>query len=82
MQESGKIPEHDVVITNPPYSEDHMKKCFDFCNRNGKPWFVLVPYFVYSNKFYKDMLKNNVMRPFYVVPNEKYEYICPEFMSD
>ena len=28
------------------------------------------------------MLKNNVMRPFYLVPNEKYEYICPDFMSD
>ena len=70
------------MITNPPYSEDHMKKCFEFCTRNRKPWFVLVPYFVYQNGFYKEMLQNNVMRPFYVVPNEKYEYICPEFMSD
>jgi hypothetical protein len=28
------------------------------------------------------MLKNNLMRPFYLVPKEKYEYICPDFMSD
>ena len=76
-----KVPEHDIVITNPPYSEDHMKKCFEFCVQNKKPWFILVPYFVYQNGFYKEMIKKAAMRPFYIVPNKKYEYITPPFVT-
>jgi hypothetical protein len=59
IKEEGKIPDHDVVITNPPYSEDHKQKCFQFCAENKKPWFVLVPYFTYQNTFFKTLSTAN-----------------------
>jgi hypothetical protein len=40
----GRVPAHDVVITNPPYSGDHFDRFLDFlkCN-NNKPCFFLLP---------------------------------------
>ena len=28
-----KLPEYDVIITNPPYSGDHIEKLFNFCKK-------------------------------------------------
>lgn len=42
------MPAHDVVVTNPPFSGDHVSKILRFCSRRGaKPWFLLLPNFVY-----------------------------------
>lgn len=35
--ERGGVPEHDVLVTNPPYSADHMQRCLRFCMANGAP---------------------------------------------
>ncbi|CAN0163083.1 unnamed protein product, partial [Ectocarpus fasciculatus] len=41
---NGKVPEHDVVVTNPPFSGEHVPKILEFCARQGaKPWFLLLP---------------------------------------
>lgn len=46
--EEGTIPEHDVVVTNPPFSGEHVPKVLSFCARQGaKPWFLLLPNYVY-----------------------------------
>lgn len=29
--EGGKVPEHGILITNPPYSDTHKKRCLDYC---------------------------------------------------
>ena len=48
MIEKDEVPEHDVVVTNPPFSGDHVSKILRFCSRRGaKPWFLLLPNFVY-----------------------------------
>ena len=44
---NGAVPEHDVVVTNPPYSLDHVQRIIRWLVRNGKPWFLLVPNYVY-----------------------------------
>lgn len=44
---NGTVPEHDVVVTNPPYSLDHIQRILRWLVRNGKPWFLLVPNYVY-----------------------------------
>lgn len=45
---NGNIPEHDVVVTNPPFSREHVPKILEFCARQGaKPWFLLLPNYVY-----------------------------------
>jgi hypothetical protein len=49
--EQGKVPEFDVLVTNPPYSGDHMEKLFTFAQSCGKPWFLLLPHFVYTKPY-------------------------------
>ena len=74
---TSTVPEHDVVVTNPPYSADHMEKCFRFCaqENNSKPWFVLVPNFVHTKNYYEGAVGKQT--PSYVVPKKRYYYFPP-----
>ena len=57
---TGTVPEHDILITNPPYSADHMEKIFQFCaaENRDRPWFVLVPHFVYTKNWWQGDIAN------------------------
>lgn len=46
-------PEHDVLLTNPPYSSDHLQKIIRHVTTSGKPWLLLVPNFVYVKEYYR-----------------------------
>lgn len=39
--EANRVPQHDVVVTNPPYTSDHVEKLMSFLVSNQKPFFVL-----------------------------------------
>ena len=65
-----KVPKHDVVVSMPPLGENSIEKCLKFCIRNDKPWFLLLPYYVYKLDFYKQFVESSKMRPFYVVPHD------------
>ena len=43
---AGTVPEYDVLVTNPPYSHDHIERLLRYCATCKRPWFVLVPNFV------------------------------------
>ena len=52
----GRVPEHDVLLTNPPYSGDHFRKILEFCGRSRKPWLLLLPNFVCRKAYYQPSL--------------------------
>jgi len=54
---SGKLPPHDVLITSPPYSEDHIEKCMRYCASSGKPWCVLLPNWVHKKSYFQELLR-------------------------
>jgi len=58
---TGTVPEHDVVVTNPPYSEDHVARALKFCATNlaahGRPWLMLLPNYVYAKDYYRPALQ-------------------------
>jgi len=80
--ESGTLPEFDVIITNPPYSGDHLERIIKFCVATSKPWFLLLPNFVYMKDYYKPALtpagKIVPQRTFYIVPISRYLYWTPK----
>lgn len=91
MVEAGTIPEYDVLVTNPPYSGEHMERILEFVSRCGKPWFLLVPNFVYVNPCYAKHLGPEPCRalgvatPLFLTPSvarkdgkARYEYAAPE----
>jgi hypothetical protein len=63
-----RLPPHDVLLTNPPYSADHMENILRFCSQqNGDtPWLVLMPNFVYTKNYYNDATSGT--SPFYIAP--------------
>ena len=56
MIEKNLVPEHDVFVTNPPYSEEHVEKCVTFAAKNmnkfGRPYFMLVPSYVVCKPYF------------------------------
>jgi hypothetical protein len=73
---SKTCPEYDVLITNPPYSGDHPSKLMDFVVASGKPFFLLMPNWVYTKEYYAPALKGKAA--FYVSPMARYMYTTPK----
>lgn len=94
----GTVPEHDVLLTNPPYSGDHLEKLMRFVatgscekqtstgrGRGRKPFLLLLPHFVYTKQYYRDVFPQSCeglsCNPFYLVPRSRYSYTPPEWVS-
>jgi hypothetical protein len=57
----------DVLVTNPPYSEDHIERLIQFVTsdifiRSKKPWFLLLPQWVHKKEYYINATKSNLKR--------------------
>ena len=80
VAKEGRFPPHDVIVTNPPYSADHIPKILSICAQSSKPWLILVPNYVYTKPYYEDCLTQpeGTLAPFYLAPEERYYYWTPE----
>jgi len=76
---SGKLPDHDVVITSPPYSGNHIERCLRFCSANGakKAWCLLLPNWVQSRPYFQEILGEESSRVFFISPMARYTYWMP-----
>jgi hypothetical protein len=81
---NDKIPNHDTLITNPPFSESHKQKCIDFCITQfltkERPFFLLMPNYVAAKQYFRQLLEENSFENdvAYLVPASPYEYDHPE----
>lgn len=88
--------EYDALITNPPYSGNHMEKLLKFAKRNGqnhnKPFFLLLPHFVYTKDYYTRLLQqeqpaketafsSSPFDIFFLIPEIRYAYIPPQWVA-
>ncbi len=71
----GRVPPHDVVVTNPPYSGDHPQRLLRFLARNGRPWLALMPNWVSGRDYYAPLTQAE--QPFYLAPRKRYHYWTP-----
>ena len=59
-QINGTVPHHDILITNPPYSDSHKEKCLRYClsslRLRHRPFFVLLPNYVAAKEYYQTLL--------------------------
>ena len=70
-------PDYDVLVTNPPYSGDHVEKLIEFCLVRNKPFFLLLPNYVYMKPYYSK-LTAPLQNMFYVSPVNRYLYTTPK----
>lgn len=77
----GAIPSYDVLVTNPPYSQDHMHRLIDFCWASNKPFFLLLPNYVYTKDYFAAAFKSNPFKSaffFAIYPHKRYLYTTPK----
>ena len=89
MIRDEKVPEYDCIVTNPPYSTqhmDHIHQLFKFLCNQDRPWFVLQPNYVYVKEYWKDLTASvlKAPRPFFLTPSapRKYKYKTPAGIRD
>ena len=75
----GKDVNHDVLITNPPYSDDHMEKCLNFAKEHSRNFLICFPNYVYRSKYFDEYFSNCYGRskPFFLAPINRYVYKRP-----
>lgn len=77
-----KVPQHDTLVTNPPYSDDHKEKCLEFCvqqfREKGISFFLLIPNYVAARHYYRRVLGETIKDVAYLVPPVEYSYSHPE----
>ena len=49
--------DYDVLVTNPPYSGDHVPRLLAFCAASPKPWLLLVPDYVHGKPYYAPLMR-------------------------
>ena len=70
-----------VLVTNPPYSLEHVPKLLEFCGASNKPFFLLMPNWVYNKDYYWSALSSKAtkpIQPFYICPAVRYQYSTPK----
>jgi len=80
----GKVPSHDVVVTNPPYSGDHVERLLKWCRSNQKPFLLLMPGY-FCNKPYYDLALGGPAEAgsmLYLCPKKRYAYWTPKGLRD
>ena len=66
---------HDIVVTNPPFSEDHKERCLRWALATRKPFALLLPAYVVERRWFREALGD--ARPFFVAPSERYGFDHP-----
>ena len=78
MKDTKQTPNYDLLMTNPPYSLDHMDRLLNYCvNEMTKPFCLLLPNYVYMKEYYPKYSKF----PFiYITPKngKRYLYTTPK----
>lgn len=57
----GAIPPYDILVTNPPFSDDHIPKLFAFLLEKKKPFAVLMPDYVATKPWYRKLIVENFL---------------------
>jgi hypothetical protein len=85
----GEVPQHDVLITNPPFSDCHKSQCLNYCFQQlrkakaseRKPFLLLMPIYTSAKQYYRELLSSpndSIDDVVYLVPTSTYKYDHPE----
>ncbi|CAK9030280.1 Pentatricopeptide repeat-containing protein [Durusdinium trenchii] len=69
------IPEYDVLVTNPPYSQEHVDAIFRFAAKSKRPSCLLVPNYTIETKLFERLFKKKKL--IFLGPERRYVYRSP-----
>uniref|UniRef100_A0A7S3JQ37 Uncharacterized protein n=1 Tax=Aureoumbra lagunensis TaxID=44058 RepID=A0A7S3JQ37_9STRA len=70
--------EYDTLVTNPPYSGDHIDRLLQFCLKSSKPFFLCVPLWVHK----RPLLQKARQKPIFISPRKRYVYQPPPHLRE
>lgn len=91
---AGTVPAHDVVVTNPPYTGNHVERLLAFLANNSKPLCVLMPNYFGDDGTGTGQGKGTPLQranyaawmkgcnPIFLCPKERYQYWTPHTCAD
>jgi len=84
------VPAHDILMSNPPYSDTHKTQCLEFCfeqlRRSNRPFLLLMPAYTAAKQYYRNCLqqqncvvgRDDEEDVVYIIPDCDYHYDHPE----
>jgi len=81
----GRCPEHDVLVTNPAYSGDHMARALDFAAAGaeaGRPFLMLMPSYVARKDYFAAACARVPGGVCFVYPPKRYAYWTPHGLRE
>lgn len=82
--EAQLLPDYHVLVTNPPYSDQHKRRCLDFAMKqlleHDKIFFILLPAYVAGREYYRNLLDQHRAHEAiaYLIPPLDYAYHHPQ----
>lgn len=71
-QKNKAVPLFDVLISNPPYSGDHIQRCIHYAVASAKPWALLLPSNVFLRPWFGASIKDQ--KVWFIAPHERYGF--------
>lgn len=71
-EQKMKTLEYDVLLTNPPFSGNHIKRNLSYAVLSGKPWAILMPSNVFLRPWFSSIVGGRDV--IYVAPHERYAF--------
>eukprot|EP01043_Picozoa_sp_COSAG02_P061170 COSAG02_NODE_8159_length_2685_cov_18.595901_2_plen_396_part_00 len=90
---AGAVPPHDVVVTNPPYTGNHVERLLTFLATNSKPLCILMPNYFADDGTGTGQGKGTPLQranyaawmkgcnPIFLCPRERYQYWTPHILN-
>lgn len=76
------VPSHSVLVTNPPYSADHVDRVIAHCVEARRPFALLIPTYYLGRDAWRRAAAALSPEPFYVCPHRRYAYLPPAWARD
>ena len=75
VKKEGRCPPHDVLLTNPPFSKDHVRSALAYAVKRKAPWLMLLPSNVYLRAWFNDVVTaRDLSPPLFLCPHERYSF--------
>eukprot|EP01066_Platyproteum_vivax_P010463 Platyproteum_vivax@DN4680_c0_g1_i1.p1 len=75
------IPEHDILVTNPPYSVEHVKRFLQYVAKSSRPWAALMPVHIVQKPYTQKILGSQFEKLLYIVPKKRYAFWTPKHLA-
>ena len=84
-QGRGGPGDYDLLMTNPPYSANHVHRLFKYCVKSKKPFCLLLPHYFYTEPYYKETIgaQDYLSNLFFICPGlgRRYGYTPPTWQG-